>query len=109
MLSAWLQNNSVEFEGYERVAFFSRSYFAPIYTVFFGTIAINSRVISGSDPGAVPGGSTMYPVRLTERIWGRNRIDGRVKAMTSLAWAPLEARLAIVANDNFAEGELLAA
>lgn len=71
-------------------------------------MAINPRVISGSDPGAVPGGSTITPGRgRTAR--GRNSIDGRVKAMTSLDWAPTEARYAIVANDNFAEGQALAA
>ena len=33
-----------------------------IHTVPQGTMNINARVISGSDPGAVPGGSTRFPV-----------------------------------------------
>ena len=33
-----------------------------IYDLFFGTMDINALVISGSDPGAVPGGSTKSPV-----------------------------------------------
>ena len=77
--------------------------------MFFGTIAINPCIISGSDPGAVPGGSPIYSRSLGGWIWGRNRIDGRVKALISLDWAPLEAHFILVANDNYAEGELLAA
>ena len=33
-----------------------------IYTLSFGTMDINALVISGSDPGAVPGDSTKHPV-----------------------------------------------
>ena len=40
-------------------------------------MGINARVINGSDPGAVPGGSTKHPV--IGGTWGRNRIDERVK------------------------------
>src|SRR4051812_42445527 len=49
---------------------------------FARTMAINGCVISGLDPGAVPGGSTKIPrVRFGGGIlWGRNRIDRRVKA-----------------------------
>ena len=73
-------------------------------------MAINARVISGSDPGAIPGGSTNLFLRsLGGQVWGRNRIDGRVKTMLSPGRAPLEAHFNIVANDNFAEGELMAA
>ena len=51
--------------------------------VGFGlTMAINDCVISGPDPGAVPGASTILP--LEAGPWGRNRIDGRVKAVLSL-------------------------
>jgi hypothetical protein len=32
-----------------------------IFEVSFGTMDINALVISGSDPGAVPGGSTNHP------------------------------------------------
>ena len=45
-------------------------------------MAINDCVISGPDPGAVPGASTILP--LEAGIRGRNRIDGRVKAVLSL-------------------------
>jgi len=65
-------------------------------------MAINARVISGSDPGAVPGVSTK--TLFIREVWGRNRIDGRLKAMPLPAWAALEAQSTIVANDNFAEG-----
>ena len=64
---------------------------------------INALIISGSDQGAVPCGSTKI------FLWGRNRIDGRVKTRPSPDWAPSEAQINIVANDNFAEGELMAA
>ena len=49
----------------------------PILLEFFGTMAINALVISGSDPGAVPGGSTKHPS--FGDTWGRNRIDERLK------------------------------
>jgi hypothetical protein len=45
-------------------------------------MAINGFVISGPDPGAVPGASTI--LLLEAGTWGRNRIDGRVKAVLSL-------------------------
>ena len=40
---------------------------------------INALVISGSDPGAVPGGSTKFS--FVGGTWGRNRIDERLKGM----------------------------
>jgi len=45
------------------------------------TMAINAPIIDGSDPGAVPGGSTklkLWNCYISE-TWGRNRIDGRSK------------------------------
>ena len=58
-------------------------------------MVINAHEINGSDPGAVPGGST--------KIWGRNRIDGRLKM---LAFTRLDATVIgskrIIANDNYA-------
>jgi hypothetical protein len=33
-----------------------------IYEMSFGTMGINALVISGSDPGAVPGDSTNHPL-----------------------------------------------
>ena len=53
-------------------------------------MAINGLVISGPDPGAVPGASTKCPSEPHPRLgfgghlWGRNRIDGRVKVVLSL-------------------------
>jgi hypothetical protein len=47
--------------------------------VSFGTMNINALVISGSDPGAVPGDSTNY--LLIWQLWGRNRIDERLKRL----------------------------
>ncbi len=62
-------------------------------------MAINAHVINGSDPGAVPGGSTRSPDIGGKR--GRNRIDGRLKV---LAFARLGATVigpkSTVANDN---------
>jgi len=37
-------------------------------------MVINAHVINGSDPGAVPGGSTI-------KLGGRNRIDERLKML----------------------------
>ncbi len=70
-----------------------------IWSVPSGTMAINAHVISGSDPGAVPGGSTRYPGVGGKR--GRNSIDGRLKVF---AFARLGATVigpqSTVANDN---------
>ena len=53
------------------------------------TMAINGCVISGPDPGAVPGASTRGQTERADSQGflfrrGRNRIDGRVKAVLSL-------------------------
>ena len=64
-------------------------------------MAINAHVISGSYPGAVPGGSTRPP-SLGEK-WGRNRIDGRVKVLAFTRQdATVTGSKRIVANDNHA-------
>ena len=67
-------------------------------------MAINARVISGSDPGAVPGASTrtrtLRPRDGLRR--GRNRIDEGVKGGLSLGMVPPLSGLIIVANDNYA-------
>jgi len=50
-------------------------------------MAINGYVISGPDPGAVPGASTTRPSspqRASKDLRGRNRIDGRVKVVLLL-------------------------
>jgi len=50
-------------------------------------MAINDCVISGPDPGAVPGASTTSPFE-DGFLWGRNRIDGRVKTVLSPGMVP---------------------
>ena len=59
-------------------------------------MVINAHVINGSDPGAVPGGSTI-------KLGGRNRIDERLKM---LAFTRRDChryrRKNIIANDNYA-------
>jgi hypothetical protein len=63
-------------------------------------MVINAPVISGSDPGAVPGGSTRT---LVGGQWGRNRIDGRVKGIAfTRRDATVIGSMRIVANDNYA-------
>ena len=60
---------------------------------------INAHVISGSDPGAVPGDSTKQPV--FAGIWGRNRIDGRLKMLAFIRHdATVIGSFKLVANDN---------
>ncbi len=60
-------------------------------------MVINAHGINGSDPGAVPGGST------TSKLRGRNRIDGRLKM---LAFTRRDATVigtnCIIANDDYA-------
>ena len=84
-------------------------------------MAINAVVISGSDPGAVPGASTILLSRLaagspqgsrqaqSKTLWGRTRIDERVK---DLAFARHDTTVIgsyrVVANDNYAEAALAA-
>jgi len=50
-------------------------------------MAVNDCVISGPDPGAVPGASTTNPFA-DGLLWGRNRIDGRVKTVLSPGMVP---------------------
>ena len=66
-------------------------------------MAINGLVISGPDPGAVPGASTKCPSLLQRegRLWGRNRIDGRVKVVLSPGMVSTVIGLIVIgANDN---------
>ncbi len=57
---------------------------------------INAHVINGSDPGAVPGGSTTA-------LRGRNRIDGRLKMIAFIRRdATVIGAKNIIANDNYA-------
>ena len=60
---------------------------------------INALVISGSDPGAVPGVSTKNS--FIWGSWGRNRIDGRLKGFAlSRLEATVIGAFKLVANDN---------
>ena len=60
---------------------------------------INALVISGSDLGAVPSGSTIF-LSITD-IWGRNRIDERVKEIAlSRRDATVIGAKSTIANDN---------
>jgi len=72
-------------------------------------MAINALVITGPDPGAVPGGSTITLTCVGRLAWGRNRIDGRVKGIAFARVRPVTGSLMKVANDNFAEEVALAA
>ena len=61
------------------------------------TMVINAHVINGSDPGAVPGGSTK------EILGGRNRIDGRLKMFAfTRRDATVIGTNCIIANDDYA-------
>ena len=71
-------------------------------------MAINALVITGSDPGAVPGGSTNTSVSW-HSVRGRNRIDERVKGYAFARVRPVTGSFLKVANDNFAEEVALAA
>ncbi len=76
---------------------------------------INALVISGSDPGAVPGGSTKS-LPAVSFVWGdfselggRNRIDGRLKGLAlSRLSATVTGENSTIANDNRAPVALAA-
>jgi len=60
---------------------------------------INALVISGSDPGAVPGVSTNQPSFGVG--WGRNRIDERLKGLALFRLsATVIGETCTIANDN---------
>jgi hypothetical protein len=70
---------------------------------------INARVISGLDPGAIPGGSTTLPSGVIGRLHGADQHRQTCKGDCFLsAWLTVSGRL-ITANDNFAEEYALAA
>ena len=80
----------------------------PIYGVSFGTMNINALVISGSDPGAVPGDSTN--TLIIWQLWGRNRIDERLKGFALFRrYTTVIGSNCIVANDNRAPAMAMAA
>ena len=62
-------------------------------------MAINDCVISSPDPGAVPGASTISSSE-DGFLWGRNRIDGCVKAVLLPGMVPPSSDYCLGANDN---------
>jgi len=62
---------------------------------------IKALAISGLDPGAVPGGSTIR--------WGRNRIDRRLKKLAFIRMGTVKCPFLVIANDNSNEEFALAA
>ena len=91
-----------------------------IWNAGLPAMAINAVVISRSDPGAVPGASTISLLprpaagspeesRRAQQEWGRNRIDEGLK---DFAFARHDTTVIgsyrIVANDNYAEAALAA-
>ncbi len=71
-------------------------------------MGINARIISGLDPGAIPGGSTKLPPGYRRASTGPISIDRRLKALLSLGLTH-RTGFFINANDNFAEEVRLAA
>jgi hypothetical protein len=84
----------------------------PILVMSLGTMNINALVISGSDPGAVPGDSTNHPSFWGAFIWGswgRNRIDERLKVLALFRLsATVIGETCTIANDNRAPMALAA-
>lgn len=76
---------------------------APILGVsgFARTMAIKALVISGPDPGAIPGGSTISPALSADGM-GPTSIDGRVKKIAFARTGPSLSGHFLTANDNFA-------
>ena len=65
--------------------------------------------INHSDPGAVPGASTINHPLQDGLLWGRNRIDEGVKTVFSFGIvSTVIGQNLIVANDNYAEARLAA-
>ena len=70
---------------------------------------INARAISGLDPGAIPGGSTIIFTGLSPASMGPISIDRRVKTFAfSRRGSPFRA-IKLTANDNFAQEFAVAA
>ena len=70
---------------------------------------INARVISGLDPGAIPGGSTKPSSALSAGKRGADQHRQTSKGVSFLSAWPTVSGLKLTANDNFAEGYALAA
>jgi hypothetical protein len=70
---------------------------------------INAHVISGLDPGAIPGGSTKLFFGLSPEAEGPISIDRRLKVFAfSRRGSPIRA-IKLTANDNFAQEFAVAA
>jgi hypothetical protein len=69
---------------------------------------INAHVISGLDPGAIPGGSTNPFPALSAESLGPISIDRRLKVLLSSGLAHRSGPF-LNANDNFAQETALAA
>ncbi len=82
---------------FETLLFFTRAPY--ISRAGSPAMAINARVINGSDPGAVPGASTTWAASAAQ-LWGRTRIDERVKTLLLLGKAHRYRAVCIGANDN---------
>jgi hypothetical protein len=70
---------------------------------------INARVISGLDPGAIPGGSTNFFPVIAGKLKGPISIDRRVKTIAFSRYGTAVSGHFLNANDNFAEEVRLAA
>jgi hypothetical protein len=70
---------------------------------------INARAISGLDPGAIPGGSTITFIRVIAGEHGADQHRQTCKDVCFLSCGLSEPGLNLNANDNFAEGYAIAA
>jgi len=70
---------------------------------------INAHVISGLDPGAIPGGSTNSSLELSRGSMGPISIDRRVKVFAFSRHGSAASGHFLNANDNFAEEFAVAA
>ena len=73
------------------------------------TMEINARIISGLDPGAIPGGSTNLPLGLSPRKCGADQHRQTCKGVAFSRPDPPLRVFKLTANDNFAEEVRLAA
>ena len=91
-------------------AFFPTQPIIPILDGFglARTMEINARVISGLDPGAIPGGSTILS-RVIAGSEGPISIDRRLKVFAFSRPDPPLRVIKLNANDNFAEEFAVAA
>ena len=70
---------------------------------------INARVISGLDPGAIPGGSTKFSFRVIAGEYGADQHRQTCKDVAFSRHDPPLRVFKLNANDNFAEEVRLAA